>query len=250
MSRLSHNVYFASLSIHTQSIHARVYVDIYRVARKVISSPRTSYSVFRPANFVLNCSCHRSYNLSIYKKNSFYYRKRNNCRNWRRISGRPVDNSRKDSNFSNSSDRAKRLDCMKKGNYFPNDKRDVRRIFARVPGRSTYRENWTDQGMAGPHGAFYGRDPSTANNVCYTRRRTSRNVRIISLRIITHYIPRYAVCIVYYAAKKKLWDFCGPVMGLTRGTITMQPARIFVYPRNTWRGISNCIVNNLGKLRV
>lgn len=139
---------------------------------------------------------------------------------------------------------------MKKGNYFPNDKRDVRRIFARVPGRSTYRENWRDQGMAGPHGAFYGRDPSTANNVCYTRRRTSRNVRIISLRIITHYIPRYAVCIVYYAAKKKLWDFCGPVMGLTRGTITMQPARIFVYPRNTWRGISNCIVNNLGKLRV
>lgn len=108
MSRLSHNVYFASLSIHTQSIHARVYVDIYRVVRKVISSPRTSY--FASANFVLNCSCHRSCNLSIYKKNSFYYRKRNNCRNWRRISGRPVDNSRKDSNFSNSSDRAKRLD--------------------------------------------------------------------------------------------------------------------------------------------
>lgn len=44
VSRLSHNVYFASLSIHTQSIHARVYVDIYRVVRKVISSSRTSYS--------------------------------------------------------------------------------------------------------------------------------------------------------------------------------------------------------------
>lgn len=71
---------------------------------------------------------------------------------------------------------------------------------------------------------FYGE--STANNVCYTQRRTyTRNVRIISLRIITHYIPRYTVCIVYYAARpavEKLWDFCGPaVMGLA-GPITMR----------------------------
>lgn len=83
--------------------------------------------------------------------------------------------------------------------------------------------------------------------------RTMRNVRVISLRIITHYIPRYTARIVYYAAEegKKVWDFCGPaVMGaVTRGIITMQPARIRVYIY-TWQGISNCIVNNLGKLRV
>lgn len=249
MSRLSHNVYFASLSIHTQSIHARVYVDIYRVVRKVISSPRTSYSSQLRSKLFLSSELQLIY---IQEKFVLLSKKSTTVETGaafledrlitrERIPISPIRViAQNDSMFR----------CMKKGNYFPNDKRDVRRIFARVPGRSTYRENWTDQGMAGPHGAFYGRDPSTANNVCYTRRRTSRNVRIISLRIITHYIPRYAVCIVYYAAKKKLWDFCGPVMGLTRGTITMQPARIFVYPRNTWRGISNCIVNNLGKLRV
>ena len=61
----------------------------------------------------------------------------------------------------------------------------------------------------------------------------TRNVRIISLRIITHYIPRYTVCIVYYAGyvgRKTEGFLSGPFAADgTRGTITMQDA---------WRGPS------------
>lgn len=111
------------------------------------------------------------------------------------------------------------------------------------------------------------------NNVCYSRR-TSRNVRIISLRTITHYIPRYTVYIVYYPryaggksedslsfslAPCATDETLGPLpctsavhrahtRVCTRVRSTIRARRIRA--RNTWRGLSNCIVNNLRKLRI
>lgn len=105
MSRLSHNVYFASLSIHTQSIHARVYVDIYRVVRKVISSSRTSYSSQLRSKLFLSSELQL-----IYIQEKFVLLPKKEQLSKLAPHFWPVDNSRKDSNFSNSSDRAKRLD--------------------------------------------------------------------------------------------------------------------------------------------
>jgi len=108
------------------------------------------------------------------------------------------------------------------------------------------------------------------NNVCYSRC-TSRNVRIISLRTITHYIPRYTVYIVYYPryAGGKSEDslslsLCVPLMR-PLDHYHARPRRIVrvcahafantirahrIRARNTWHGLSNCIVNNLRKLRI
>lgn len=112
------------------------------------------------------------------------------------------------------------------------------------------------------------------NNVCYSGR-TSRNVRIISLRTITHYIPRYTVYIVYYPryAGGKSEDPLSFSLALCATDETLGPlpctsavhrartrvcAHAFaatirarrIRARNTWRGLSNCIVNNLRKLRI
>lgn len=113
------------------------------------------------------------------------------------------------------------------------------------------------------------------NNVCYSRR-TSRNVRIISLRTITHYIPRYTVYIVYYPryaggkSEDSLLLFISLTLCATDETLGPLPYTSAVHrahtrvctrvrntirahcirARNTWRGLSNCIVNNLRKLRI
>ena len=107
-----------------------------------------------------------------------------------------------------------------------------------------------------PRTLLRSEDPANANNVCY-RRRTTRNVRIISLRIITHYIPRYTACIVYYAGStfvEKLrdssvsftlsfsffpwsvcrwWDSWGPLPCKLR---QREPKPACSCARNTWRG--------------
>lgn len=108
-------------------------------------------------------------------------------------------------------------------------------------------------------------------------------MRIISLRTITHYIPRYIVYIVYYPryAGGKSEDSLFPHLALalyivalslslalyatdeTLGPLPCTSARRISRARartrvrnavrahrNTWRGLSNCIVNNLRKLRI
>lgn len=101
-------------------------------------------------------------------------------------------------------------------------------------------------------------------------------MRIISLRTITHYIPRYTVYIVYYPryaggkSEDSLLLFISLALCATDETLGPLPCTSAVHrartrvctrvrnairarrirARNTWRGLSNCIVNNLRKLRI
>lgn len=95
------------------------------------------------------------------------------------------------------------------------------------------------QGMAavGPHGALLRSAGARPRLTMFVIRRDARRgmyaLYHYALLPITYLVTPcvYRILCRQVGGGKKLRDFCGPVMGLTRGTITMQPARTRVYIR-------------------